>query len=73
MRLMPEEDEMSDEYSDLDLSSDSSIQQLSTTLLASKFAANTKKGAIKPVKPGESILRMPKMFKPDEPSFLDDQ
>ncbi|KAK6117115.1 hypothetical protein DH2020_049160 [Rehmannia glutinosa] len=45
---------------------------LTATLLASKFAANTKKGAgqrVRFVEPGDSSLRMPKLFKPDEPNF----
>ncbi|KAK4400610.1 Cyclic nucleotide-gated ion channel 18 [Sesamum angolense] len=45
---------------------------LKATILASKFAANTRKGAaqrVRFVEPGDSILRMPKLFKPEDPSF----
>ncbi|XP_061365373.1 probable cyclic nucleotide-gated ion channel 16 [Gastrolobium bilobum] len=45
-------------------------QNLGATVLASKFAANTKKGAIKKVSiPDSDSLKMPKMFKPTEPDF----
>ncbi|XAR50159.1 hypothetical protein NMG60_11004413 [Bertholletia excelsa] len=55
----------------------SGMQQLGTTLLASKFAANTRRGAgassqakkLLIDKPGTSSLEMPKLFKPDEPDF----
>ncbi|XP_075508622.1 cyclic nucleotide-gated ion channel 18-like [Primulina tabacum] len=68
-----EEDEQFDE-DDKSVSNniDSNAQQLGATILASKFAANTKKGTIQKVRfvePGESSLRMPKLFKPDEPDF----
>ncbi|KAL7111588.1 hypothetical protein ACP275_05G098900 [Erythranthe tilingii] len=45
---------------------------LAATILASKFAANTKKGAVQKVRfvePGDSSLRMPKLFKPNDPDF----
>ncbi|KAL0445661.1 UNVERIFIED_CONTAM: putative cyclic nucleotide-gated ion channel 16, partial [Sesamum latifolium] len=45
---------------------------LAATILASKFAANTRKGAaqkVRFVEPGDSSLRMPKLFKPEDPSF----
>lgn len=46
-------------------------QNFGVTFLASKFAANTKKGAFKKVTliPDSSSLKMPKMFKPTEPDF----
>ncbi|CAL0319981.1 unnamed protein product [Lupinus luteus] len=47
----------------------SHIQNLGATVLASKFAANTKKGAFRKVTIAESNLKMPKMFKPAEPDF----
>ncbi|XVF60344.1 hypothetical protein PTKIN_Ptkin08bG0037600 [Pterospermum kingtungense] len=39
-------------------------QQLGATILASKFAANTRKGSSK-----VDSLKMPKIYKPDEPDF----
>ncbi|KAL3818132.1 hypothetical protein ACJIZ3_004037 [Penstemon smallii] len=74
VRLLEEEsDQDSDEDEENEI--DNNGQQLTATLLASKFAANTKKGTVQKVntKPGESSLRMPKLFKPDEPNFMDDQ
>lgn len=47
-------------------------QHLGATILASKFAANTRKGAAqktRSVDPSPSSLRMPKLLKPDEPDF----
>ncbi|KAL6523148.1 hypothetical protein OROHE_016443 [Orobanche hederae] len=64
IQLSDEEDE-DDGYSDYPSSIESS--QLTATLLASKFAANTKK--VRFVEPEDSSLRMPKLFKPDEPNF----
>ena len=51
------------------------FQQLGATLVASKFAKNTKTGGVSHLKTkrGEGIsvasLKMPKFFKPDEPDF----
>ncbi|KAK7354071.1 hypothetical protein VNO80_19528 [Phaseolus coccineus] len=48
------------------------FQNLGATVLASKFAANTRKGKIKKLKinlPDSDSLKMPKMFKPAEPDF----
>lgn len=48
-------------------------QHLGATILASKFAANTKRGANQKVTildPQE--LKMPKLFKPNEPDFSAD-
>ncbi|KAI5665549.1 hypothetical protein M9H77_15402 [Catharanthus roseus] len=45
----------------------SNAQQLGATILASKFAANTRKGIMQKVQIAD--LKMPKMFKPDEPDF----
>lgn len=48
----------------------SHAQNLGATVLASKFALNTRKGAVKKVTiPDSSSLKMPKMFKPTEPDF----
>ncbi|KAK7350606.1 hypothetical protein VNO77_09417 [Canavalia gladiata] len=48
----------------------SHVQNLGATVLASKFAANTRKGLIKKVTiPDDKSLKMPKMFKPTEPDF----
>lgn len=44
-------------------------QNLGATVLASKFAANTKKGAVKKLSIADTSLKMPKMFKPTEPDF----
>lgn len=45
---------------------------LGATILASRFAANTRKGVnqkVNLVEPAASSLKMPKLFKPDEPDF----
>ncbi|KAE8697677.1 putative cyclic nucleotide-gated ion channel 16 [Hibiscus syriacus] len=62
------------EEEDEDGSSDTShqAQHLGVTLLASKFAKNTRRGAKKVmarISHDESMLKMPKMFKPVEPDF----
>ncbi|XVE54936.1 hypothetical protein DITRI_Ditri03aG0121600 [Diplodiscus trichospermus] len=47
-------------------------QHLGVTILASKFAKNTRRGAqrmISRIDPDDSSLKMPKMFKPMEPDF----
>lgn len=47
-------------------------QNLGVTILASQFATNTKKGVMQKVArvdPDDPSLKMPKMFKPDEPDF----
>ncbi|KAL3720236.1 hypothetical protein ACJRO7_005120 [Eucalyptus globulus] len=47
-------------------------QHLGATVLASKFAANTKRGVnhrVQIVDPTATSLKMPKMFKPDDPDF----
>jgi len=46
-------------------------QNFGATFLASRFAANTKKGAVRKVTmlPDSSSLKMPKMFKPTMPDF----
>ncbi|KAJ4961130.1 hypothetical protein NE237_021040 [Protea cynaroides] len=49
-----------------------STQHLGATIMASRFAANTKRGVnqkFKVVDPSASSLKMPKLFKPDEPDF----
>lgn len=43
-----------------------------TTIMASKFAANTRKGVVqrtKVVGSASTSLEMPKLFKPEEPDF----
>ncbi|XP_073002652.1 cyclic nucleotide-gated ion channel 18-like [Typha latifolia] len=48
------------------------IQHLGATILASKFAKNTKRGAIQKISrhdPTTSSMKMPKLMKPDEPDF----
>lgn len=47
-------------------------QHLGATILASKFAANTRRGMIQKTQvaePYSSSLKMPQLFKPDEPDF----
>lgn len=62
-----------DEYADKQESKASeNAQQLGATILASKFAANTRRGAAQKVtfvEPNDSSLRLPQIFKPDEPDF----
>lgn len=51
---------------------DNNAQNLGVTILASKFAANTRRGAVQKVTvldPDDPSLRMPKLFKPNEPDF----
>ncbi|PRQ53842.1 putative potassium channel, voltage-dependent, ELK [Rosa chinensis] len=50
----------------------STSMNLGATFLASKFAANTRKGIVQKaqlVDPDSTSLQMPRMFKPDEPDF----
>lgn len=50
-------------------------QHLSATILASKFAATTKKGVqqkITALDPDDPSLKMPKLFKPEDPDFYAD-
>ncbi|XAR51847.1 hypothetical protein NMG60_11006608 [Bertholletia excelsa] len=71
-------DEVDDEDYDFEsgessplIDNDNNSQHLGATLLASKFAANTRRGAgqkVQVVDPASS-LKMPKLFKPDEPDF----
>ncbi|GAB2220770.1 hypothetical protein Droror1_Dr00008442, partial [Drosera rotundifolia] len=56
-------------------SSASNAQPLGASILASKFAANTRRGAnqkVKIVDPSPESLKMPKMFKPEDPDFSAD-
>lgn len=56
--------------------SPSNAQHLGATILASKFAANTRRGAVQKVpvvSRSSSSLKMPKLFKPDEPDFSVDR
>ncbi|KAF5734190.1 Cyclic nucleotide-gated channel 16 [Tripterygium wilfordii] len=52
------------------------VQHLGATMLASKFAANTRRGVAKqkPPRPDSSgsSLKMPKLFKPQDPDFASD-
>lgn len=54
----------------------SNNQNLSATILASKFAANTKRGVLgnqrgsSRIDPDDPALKMPKMFKPEDPEFF---
>ncbi|CAA2989091.1 probable cyclic nucleotide-gated ion channel 16 [Olea europaea subsp. europaea] len=73
MQWPEDEDEDEDEYADKQESKASeNAQQLGATILASKFAANTRRGAAQKVtfvEPNDSSLRLPQIFKPDEPDF----
>lgn len=73
MQWPEDEDEDEDEYADKQESKASeNAQQLGATILASKFAANTRRGAAQKVtfvEPSDSSLRLPQIFKPDEPDF----
>uniref|UniRef100_A0A5B7BWX8 Putative Cyclic nucleotide-gated channel 16 n=1 Tax=Davidia involucrata TaxID=16924 RepID=A0A5B7BWX8_DAVIN len=54
---------------------DNSVQNLGATILASKFAANTRRGVnqkVPGVETAATSLQMPKLFKPDEPDFSAD-
>ncbi|EYU44727.1 hypothetical protein ABFS82_08G013800 [Erythranthe guttata] len=54
---------------------DSHAQHLGATILASKFAANTRRGAVQKIPipdTSSSSLKMPKFFKPDEPDFSEE-
>ncbi|KAL0331981.1 UNVERIFIED_CONTAM: Cyclic nucleotide-gated ion channel 18 [Sesamum calycinum] len=67
-------DEQDGAYSDEETgdgtSVDSPAQNLSTTILASRFAANTRRGALQRITGAQpSSLKMPKLLKPDEPDF----
>lgn len=63
-----EDDESNDDNGNPELG-----QHLGATFLASKFAANTRKGVVNNQKvqvvDSASSLKMPKLFKPDEPDF----
>ncbi|KAK2996815.1 hypothetical protein RJ639_025061, partial [Escallonia herrerae] len=88
MQLLPDRDSDSgDELKGADfdesLTVDNNAQHLGATILASKFAANTRRGVVhkvrgvvhkvKVVEPSASSLKMPKLFKPDEPDFSADR
>ncbi|OVA03737.1 Cyclic nucleotide-binding domain [Macleaya cordata] len=63
------------ESSSIDNGANSHQQNLGATILASKFAANTRRGVnqkVKVVDPAATSLKMPKLFKPDEPDFSAD-
>ncbi|KAI3684538.1 hypothetical protein L6452_33762 [Arctium lappa] len=60
------------EHDDGSGENDQNVQHLGATILASRFAANTKRGISQKegvVSPASSSLKMPKLFKPDEPDF----
>ncbi|XP_021727912.1 probable cyclic nucleotide-gated ion channel 16 [Chenopodium quinoa] len=63
-----------DEHNDEDDDNNKHNQPLKATILASKFATNTKRGANQKVKIVDSSshhdLKMPKMFKPEDPDFF---
>ncbi|KAL0377446.1 UNVERIFIED_CONTAM: Cyclic nucleotide-gated ion channel 18 [Sesamum radiatum] len=60
----------SDEETGEGTSVDSPAQNLSTTILASRFAANTRRVALQRIAGAQpSSLKMPKLLKPDEPDF----
>ncbi|XP_010503423.1 PREDICTED: probable cyclic nucleotide-gated ion channel 16 [Camelina sativa] len=67
--IMPESSNNGDENG-------SNNQNLSATILASKFAANTKRGVLgnqrgsSRIDPDDPSLKMPKMFKPEDPGFF---
>ncbi|KAK2661826.1 hypothetical protein Ddye_000400 [Dipteronia dyeriana] len=69
------EDQVTDASYEEESGKDSSIhspniQHLGITFLASRFAKNTRRGsAQKPVDAASSSLKMPQLFKPDEPDF----
>ncbi|XP_050221385.1 probable cyclic nucleotide-gated ion channel 16 [Mercurialis annua] len=50
----------------------SNTQNLGVTILASKFAANTRRGMLTPKHHDDSTLKMPKFFKPEEPNFFEE-
>lgn len=53
-----------------DTSTTNKFGSLTTTFLASKFAANTRRGILQKVAiPDENSLKMPKLFKPTDPDF----
>ncbi|CAI9752650.1 unnamed protein product [Fraxinus pennsylvanica] len=50
-------------------------QHLGATILASKFAANTRRGVVQKVQFADTVsssLKMPKLFKPEEPDFSEE-
>ncbi|KAL5987554.1 Cyclic nucleotide-gated ion channel 18 [Asimina triloba] len=69
------------EYQDVPLEDDdvaidnqSNLQQLNATILASKFAKNTKRGVNqKRGGPAAASLKMPKLLKPNDPDFSMDE
>nr|DAD30978.1 TPA_asm: hypothetical protein HUJ06_009829 [Nelumbo nucifera] len=67
----PEEDGGAESSS---VDNSNNVQHLGATILASRFAKNTRKGANHKVKmdPSAASLKMPKLFKPDEPDFSAD-
>lgn len=78
MQLMEDEDEYMNEDADIVGSSTDNTnnnQNLGATFLASKFAANTRRGAnpkVPAINRDDPSLKMPKMFKPEEPNFYVD-
>ncbi|KAK4422707.1 putative cyclic nucleotide-gated ion channel 16 [Sesamum alatum] len=72
MQLSDEDDDDDDEEEGDSHKPSTETNALKATILASKFAANTRKGAaqrVRFVEPGDPSLRMPKLFKPEDPSF----
>ncbi|EOY02348.1 hypothetical protein QUC31_018224 [Theobroma cacao] len=69
-------DDIEDEDENIERTSTDSptnVQHLGATILASKFAANTRKGSndqkVAVIDSSSNSLKMPKLFKPDEPDF----
>lgn len=73
---MEEDEFVEGDDDDVDPGADNNAQHLGVTILASKFAANTRKGAGQKVRvdpAADPSLRMPKLFKPNEPDFSADR
>ncbi|PIN06353.1 hypothetical protein CDL12_21102 [Handroanthus impetiginosus] len=71
---LQENDHSGDEINE-DWSIDSHVQHLGAMILASKFAANTRRGATQRAQIADtasSSLKMSKLFKPDEPGFSEE-
>ncbi|XP_042499756.1 cyclic nucleotide-gated ion channel 18-like [Macadamia integrifolia] len=64
-----------DDTERLSTENENNTQHLGATILASRFAANTRRGVnqkFKVVDTSASSLKMPKLFKPEEPDFSND-
>ncbi|GLU20692.1 hypothetical protein SLE2022_368780 [Rubroshorea leprosula] len=70
LQTVEEEDNADNEACDSENASNT--QHIGATILASKFAKNTRKGGyqkVPSIDPNDASLKMPKMFKPVEPNF----